>query len=195
MKATITVVVILAVVAVGGAVYLLTGSYNVSATSPHWDITLKILETVRDRSIAAHSKDIGAPPSLSDAQLMKTGLRHYHSMCRWCHGAPGYSRREFAMGLYPSPPDLVSGQVQQEWNEAQLYWIINNGLKMTGMPSFGVTHSEEELWGVVAFLKGLPDLPVAEYLEMLQASTQQEQQQGHDHDAHTADDRGHEPQN
>lgn len=181
MKACISVLVILAVVGLGIGFYFFTGRYNVAATSPHWDTTLEVLETVRDQSIMRHSKDVPAPPSLADPGLQEIGFHHYHEMCRLCHGAPGYDRNEFAEGLYPNPPKLSSGTIQKEWDNAQLYWIVDNGLKMTGMPSFGVTHNEHQMWGIIAFLRILPDLSSDKYHHMVESASKKTEPGDHHH--------------
>lgn len=187
MKACITVFAILAVFVAGVGFYFFTGHYNVAATSPHWNLTLETLETVRDQSIKRHSEGINVPQSLDDPKLRELGFHHYHEMCRLCHGAPGYERNEFAQGLYPNPPHLASGALQKEWNDAQLYWIVKNGLKMTGMPSFGVTHSEEEMWGVIAILRILPDLKPDGYAAMTESAAQEGEQEGHHHDGDSSE--------
>lgn len=144
------------------SVLVWSGSYNVAATVPHWKITHWFLEKVREQSIAAHSQGISLPP-LTEQKLIHIGFKNYHAMCQFCHGAPGYSRTEIAQGLYPSPPELTSGNVLKEQNNAELYWVIKNGIKMTGMPAFGPTHTEDELWGIVAFVNTLPTLKAEEY--------------------------------
>jgi mono/diheme cytochrome c family protein len=177
MRCTLIVFVVVLVLAAGAAAFIWSGAYNVSARSPHWDITFWLLQTVRNQSIASHSKGISAP-ALEDNEYIQLGLRHFHPMCRLCHGAPGYPREEFAQGLYPSPPDLASDQVQH-LKDAELYWIVDNGLKMTGMPSFGVTHSEKEMWAIVAFLRRLPNLNPRQYNALLKAAGFQEGREMH----------------
>ena len=181
MKAFIAVVVALAVIAGGLWAYVWTGSYDISAVTPHRGITLKVLQTVRDRAIIARSKGIGMPPALTDSKRAEEGLRHYHPMCRLCHGAPGYEREEFARGLYPGAPDLASEKIQQGWNDAELYWIVKNGLKMTGMPSFGVTHDDEEIWGLVAFLRRLAALQPSEYRALVEKAGIDKETKRHRH--------------
>ncbi len=181
MKACVTVLVLLAIVSLGVAFYFFTGRYNVAATSPHWDITLEILEMVRNQSIRRYSESVSVPQSLDDPKLREIGFHHYHEMCRLCHGAPGYERTEFARGLYPSPPHLASEAIQKEWSDAKLYWIVDNGLKMTGMPSFGVTHSEKQMWGIIAFLKLLPSLKPDEYRSMVESAAKETNQGEHHH--------------
>jgi hypothetical protein len=165
-----------AVIIAGAAVFVWSGIYNMAATEPHWDITYNILEVARDRSISVHSKGLVAP-SLSDPKLELIGASHFHHTCRLCHGAPGHPRSEFSVGLYPSPPSLVSDEVRER-NDAGLFWILKNGIKMTGMPAFGVTDDDEELWGTVALLRRLPKLKAEEYNELVKAGSSVH---GHEH--------------
>jgi len=163
------------------AVFVWSGGYNVAATVPHWDVTAWFLGEVRNRSIAFHSKAI-QPPPLKDSKLIKTGFREYHAMCRLCHGAPGYEQAEFARGLYPKPPDLVSKGIQQR-SDAELYWVVKNGIKMTGMPAFGPTHGEDELWAIVAFLKRMPNMQGKEYEAMVGEVSREKGIENHHHGA------------
>lgn len=167
----VAVLIILGCVLSGGAAFVLSGVYNVAADVPHWRVTFLLLEAVRERSIAVHSEGIEVPP-LNSEGLVTTGFPHFHDTCRLCHGAPGYQREEFAEGLYPKPPLLSSHEVQRENEDRELYWIVKNGLKMTGMPSFGKTHSEEQLWGMVAFLRRLPSLDPQTYKQMVETMSQ-----------------------
>jgi mono/diheme cytochrome c family protein len=181
---------IIGVMAAALAAFFWFGSYDVAANVPHWGITLRILEDVKDRSIAARSKGI-AIPFLKESSVEERGLHHFHPMCRLCHGAPGSPRNEFAQGLYPSPPDLASGQVQRKRNDAELYWIIKNGLKMTGMPAFGATHAEDDLWGMVAFLRRLPGLSADDYLSRVTAAKHRDDGEEPDHHDDHQDRRDH----
>jgi len=148
--------------------FLWSGWYNVAANVPHWSVTHWFLLTVRERSISAHSKRITVP-SLKDPKLVDIGFRNYHAMCRLCHNAPGYSRTEIAQGLNPAPPDFTSKDMKRR-GDAEYFWIVKNGIKMTGMPAFGTTHSEDELWGIVLFLTRLPDLKPERYGAMVKAA-------------------------
>ena len=151
------------------AVLIWSGVYNLSALKPHQAPIAWVIEKARDRSITLHSKDIPVSLLRDDPRLIAEGLEHYHSMCRWCHGAPGFKQSEFALGLYPGPPPLSSGDVQAR-RDPELFWIVKNGLKMTGMPAFGPTHTDEQLWGTVALVRRLPKLPAKEYKSLVQAA-------------------------
>ena len=73
--------------------------------------------------------------------------------CTNCHGAPGVEWQKFSEGLRPDPPDLKD--VVGDLSPSELFWVIKNGINMTGMPAFGET-PDQEAWSIVAFLKKLP---------------------------------------
>jgi mono/diheme cytochrome c family protein len=169
MKVIIGVLGTLAFLITIASIFIWSGVYNVAADEPHWKITHEILEIARDRSIIRYSSAIEAP-LLNDPKLLQAGFDHYHNVCRLCHGAPGYARNDFAKGLYPFPPDLSSEHLQHEWKDAQLFWIAKHGLKMTGMPAIGETHDDEDIWGIIAFVRGLPRMSPNAYTELINAA-------------------------
>ena len=183
MKPLKILVVFAFLAAIGGTAFIWSGAYNVSATEPHWEITHKVLEVVRERSVASHSKGI-TPPPLDDRKLKEIGFREFQEMCVRCHGAPGYQREAFAMGLYPGPPDLASGDLLKEMKAAEIFWIVKNGFKMTGMPSFGAWHDDDELWGIVAFMEGLHRLTPQEYKGMVETVAEVPEEEEHRHGGH-----------
>jgi len=66
--------------------------------------------------------------------------------------------------MNPSPPYLLDQS--RRWTPNQLFWIVRNGVKMTGMPAWGLTQSDAEVWNLVAFLEAMPDLAPADYQKM-----------------------------
>jgi len=173
------IVTIIVLALAGGAVFIWSGIYNMAADVPHWKITYLLLEEARDNSIAHHSRDINAPSPKGQTAL-ETGFDHFHEMCRLCHGAPGFKRTEFAQGLYPAPPSLDSGEIQKELGHAGLLWLVTNGLKMTGMPSFSKTHTGEQIRDIVAFVEYLPDLGAKGYMQMVRTEDKKSTEK-HDH--------------
>lgn len=166
-------VVLLALLGSSGIVY--SGIYNVAATDPHWGLTAQILETVRTRSIKAQAASIQVPPDLDKPEKLVIGVEHFAAHCVVCHGGPGVPKGDIGKGLYPSPPDLA--HISQHLSDAEMFWVIKNGLKMTGMPAWS-DHSDEEIWATVAFLKKLPDMTVEDYAKLIMASMQHG---GHQH--------------
>jgi mono/diheme cytochrome c family protein len=81
-------------------------------------------------------------------------------MCSGCHLAPGMKRTEISRGLYPRAPELRRGT---ELTKAKQFWVVKHGIKLTGMPAWGVTHDDDLLWDVVAFVQKLPELTLEQY--------------------------------
>lgn len=165
MKVLVTIIVFLVLAAGAGAVLVWFGFFNVSARVPHWDITVEAIEVLRDRSIIVNSRDIRTPP-MADTSLAPKGAALYNEACLYCHGAPGISARPFSQGFYPAPANLLSGSIQNEWQDAQLYWIVENGLKLTGMPAFGPSYEKDEIAAVIAFVRRLPKISPGDYERM-----------------------------
>jgi mono/diheme cytochrome c family protein len=165
MKTVRTLVGLLVILALVGVAFIYSGVYDVAASTPDNGLIKAILETTSDRSIERRAEGI-KPPKLDDPQRIQTGLVHYHEMCATCHGAPGVKISEIGQGLNPYPPELAARKRAGEAGEA--FWVVKNGIKMTGMPAFGVTHSDEEIWAIVAFLQRMPKLSPQEYQAMVQ---------------------------
>jgi mono/diheme cytochrome c family protein len=163
MRALLAVIGALAIiVGLGAAVFFLGGFYSVAGTQEDPGIVHWALVQVRTASIKHHAAD--APPAnLSSADTVKAGARAFATLgCVNCHGAPGVTWAKFSEGLHPDPPDLKD--VVDERTPAQLFWVIKNGINMTGMPSFAIAGAkDEDLWAVVAFLKKLPNVSEADY--------------------------------
>src|SRR5688572_13254904 len=162
-----------AVAAVGAAAALITifgGLYNVSATEQHTAPVYWALEFSMRNAVKRRARDIQTPP-LTDAALLGRGLVLHRDACLQCHGAPGVSPHDVGKALLPAPNNLV--QTAREWSAAEIYWVTKHGLKMTGMPAWGMRYAEDDLWAIVAFVKHLPRLTAAEYESMAQAASRQ----------------------
>lgn len=144
---------------IGGVLFIYLGVFNVAADDPHSKLTYWLMETVRERSIAVRARGI-AVPSLGDPAQIASGAADYSEMCTGCHLAPGVEESEMASGMYPQPPILA--RVKRD-NPAATFWIIKHGLKMSGMPAWGLSHDDERIWAMVAFLQQLPQLTPAQY--------------------------------
>jgi len=96
-------------------------------------------------------------------------------------------RTEISQGLYPRAPELRRGS---RLTPAEEFWVVKHGVKMTGMPAWGVTHNDELLWDVVAFLRKLPELTADQYQTLVKSTPKthdemmQEMDEGHDGQPH-----------
>ena len=150
------------VVGIGAAAFFFGGYYNVAGTAEDPAPVTWALTRVRVASINRHAND-SPPGSFGDAAMVQAGAKAYASFgCATCHGAPGVMWLKLSEGLHPDPPDLK--KVVDERSPAQLFWIVKNGINMTGMPSFALAGAkDEEIWQIVAFLKKLPTVSEADY--------------------------------
>lgn len=140
----------------------LSGYYEVSALSSHGGAVEWFLVTARERSIAARAAGVEVP-ALDDPRLAGRGRALYRRWCVDCHGAPGVPTSATGQGLNPPPPELVYADYSGERAAAEAFWVIDNGIRMTGMPSYGLALRDEEIWALVAFLRRLPETSPEEY--------------------------------
>ena len=161
-------VTIAAVLIVCGAASLLvySGAYDIAADMPHSQPVYWLLLKVRQYSIAAQADDV-VPNDLEDGKRIASGAGQYAEMCSSCHLAPGMKRTEISRGLYPRAPELRRGS---GLTPAEEFWVVKHGIKMTGMPAWGVTHDDELLWDVVAFLRKLPGLTAEQYQALVKSA-------------------------
>ena len=163
-------------IVVAGSLAIYAGIYDVAADIPHTGPVYWLLETARDRSIAVRAADIAVPGDLGDSQRILSGAGQYAEMCAGCHLAPGMTRTEISRGLNPRAPEL---RRQRRSTPAEDFWVVKHGVKMTGMPAWGVTHDDEIIWDVVAFLRKLPELTVDQYQSLVRSAPRTHDHQGH----------------
>jgi cbb3-type cytochrome c oxidase subunit III len=150
------------IVGAAAAAFFFGGYYSVAGTAEDPEIVRWALVQVRTASINRHATDI-PPASVSDPASVQKGAMAYSTLgCTNCHGAPGVNWAKYSEGLHPDPPDLK--ELVDHRTPAQLFWVVKNGINMTGMPSFSLAGAkDDEIWSVVAFLKKLPSVKDAEY--------------------------------
>ena len=108
-----------------------------------------------DAAVSVVSRILGgdaANPLAGDARALSTGRAAYTGSCAVCHGAKGDGRGVFGRATYPNATDLTGVKNK---SDAQLFWIVKNGLGFTAMPAFGGQYKDEEIWAVVAYIRAL----------------------------------------
>jgi mono/diheme cytochrome c family protein len=144
------------------AIFFFGGYYSVAGTAEDPAAVTWALTKVRTASINRHATD-DPPAAFGDAATVQAGAKAYASYgCANCHGAPGVQWLKYSEGLHPDPPDLK--KVAGDLSPAQVFWIIKNGINMTGMPSFELAGAkDDEIWSIAAFVKKLPTVSEADY--------------------------------
>jgi len=156
----IGVLTVLALIA--GAVYFFGGFYDVAAAQPDPKPVEWVLASVREASIASRAPAI-TPSNLDDPATIQAGARAFSTRgCVACHGAPGVNWEKFAEGMKPDPADL--SEVAKGQSAGEIFWVIKNGIGMTGMPSFArIKVQDPEIWAITAFVKKIPSVSPADY--------------------------------
>jgi mono/diheme cytochrome c family protein len=110
---------------------------------------------------AAYDPEAGKPSPVSADELnLLAGARVYQAQCAVCHGVLGHPASAIARGMFPLPPQLLppkKGVTDDLVGET--YWKVKNGLRLTGMPGFGSSLSDTEIWQVSVLLQGANKLP------------------------------------
>jgi mono/diheme cytochrome c family protein len=150
---------VLGVLVIGAGIFTWSGLYNIGADEPHWMPTRMVIDNLRERSIAVRMADAQVP-NLDDPEAIAAGAVNYSAMCTGCHLAPGVTDTEIRPGLYPMPPDLTKLGAE---DAKRTFWIIKHGIKMSAMPAWGKTHTDEQIWDMVAFIRKLPGMTPEQY--------------------------------
>ena len=162
------VAAILGVMAVGGFLVAASGIIPITASSGHWAITRWFLSFSMHRSVATHTLGMDAPP-LDDPALVIKGAGHYETGCRPCHGSPALRQPRIAAEMTAEPPYLPSEI--PKWEDEELFYIVEHGVKFTGMPAWPAREREDEIWAMVAFLRELPGMSAEEYRRLAEGDT------------------------
>jgi mono/diheme cytochrome c family protein len=155
-RVLVAIFAVLAVAAAGLVAFVYSGWYDVAADVSESGFMHWLLHTTMERSVARRAAQVGHPPDLEDPALIRIGAEHYKEMCVQCHLAPGVGSTEIRKGLNPKPPKLES--VAPHMSDQALFWVIKHGVRMTAMAAWGKTHSDDEIWAMVAFLRRLPGM-------------------------------------
>jgi mono/diheme cytochrome c family protein len=119
---------------------------------------------VRHLAVPASAKALPNPVPLT-GDAVGRARAHFAGHCASCHGNDGKGKTEIGRALYPRPPDLTAAATQN-LSDGELFFIIENGVRFTGMPGFGGAGRPGESWKLVGFIRHLPRLTEGELAEM-----------------------------
>jgi len=157
------VVTVLGVGVLAGAYIVTTG---VSARREPGALESLTAHTIRGIAVQARVRGVTNPVPVSDAVITE-GMEHFADHCSVCHGNDGSGNTEMGRGLYPRTPDMRL-PATQNLSDAELFYIVENGVRFTGMPgwSTGTKEGETSSWHLVHFIRHLPKLTEDEIAHM-----------------------------
>jgi mono/diheme cytochrome c family protein len=141
--------------------FVKSGVYDVAASRPHTKFTEWLTHETMIHSVRSHAKGIVAP-STASSDAISRGFCTYQTHCVACHGAAAVAREHWVSGQEPQPPYLVDAT--HIWKPREMFWIVKNGIKMTGMPAWRDSLSDRDVWDVVAWLKASSQLSPQTYV-------------------------------
>jgi mono/diheme cytochrome c family protein len=137
---------------------------------PTW-MEATLARTSRGMAMPAESKDMKNPVALTP-ELMDEARRHFADHCAVCHANDGSGNTEMGRNLYPKAPDMRE-QATQSLSDGELYFIIHNGIRLSGMPAWGPSSGPDpDSWALVHFIRRLPRLSPDELKDMEQFNPQ-----------------------
>lgn len=129
--------------------YLMTGPADRTPTHAE-SISANLM---RRLFIPLRVSKVPAAPATSTESLL-AGRKIFLQACSTCHAATGHGDQQLAGSFYPPVPD-ITGEAAQRWSDRELFWIIRNGIRLTGMPAWRSTLSEQQTWDVVSYVRHL----------------------------------------
>ncbi|HJZ67853.1 MAG TPA: cytochrome c, partial [Blastocatellia bacterium] len=150
----ITVFVVALVEVAGVEIFLRTHKFS-AREQPSW----------LERTFAGHARDISLPddaktlknPRAVNDEIMAEAREHWVEHCAVCHGLDGRGEAVIGRNMYPPVPNMTEAQTQQK-ADGELFYIVSNGVRLTGMPGWEGEDSPEEIWDLVSFIRHLPQL-------------------------------------
>ncbi|MBC7137564.1 MAG: c-type cytochrome, partial [Defluviimonas sp.] len=157
----------LALLGVAGALLVgWSGLVSIAASSGHWSATRWFLGWTMTNAVGTQAMLVDKPEGLDldDPTLVRRAAGHFATGCAACHGAPGVPQSPVVRQMVPSPPRLE--EKVAEWSDEELFWIVKNGIKFSGMPAWPAQSRDDEVWAQVAFLRALPGMTRADYARL-----------------------------
>ena len=154
------------VVCGSGLIFLKTRANGFSARAQPSAVERWVARSARAMAVPAGAKERANPVSDSP-QVLAEALAHWADHCAVCHANNGSGDTEMGKHMYPPAPDMRQAETQN-LTDGELFYIIQNGIRLSGMPSWGsgTSHDEQDSWKLVGFIRHLPKLTAEEEQEM-----------------------------
>src|SRR5215510_10420846 len=130
---------------------------------PSWVETV-LARHARKIATPAGAKELKNPQPVAESSMAEA-REHFVEHCSACHGSTGRGDTLYGRNLYPKVPDLTQADTQQ-LTDGELFYIISNGVRFTGMPAFGGEDNPESIWALVSFIRRLPKLTPEEVKQL-----------------------------
>ena len=154
------------VIAAAGTAFLVMNAHGFSASQQPTSVERWMARQARSAALPADAR-ARSNPVPDTPEVLAQGRAHWADHCAICHGNDGAGDTQMGKRTYPPAPDMRQPETQQ-MTDGELFYIIQNGIRLSGMPAWGggSGHDEEDSWKLVRFIRHLPQLTVEEKKEM-----------------------------
>jgi mono/diheme cytochrome c family protein len=136
-----------------------------STRTPPGSVETSVAVTMRNAAFPTRYKSMRNPVALTP-EVVREGMEHWADHCSPCHANNGSGDTMYGKTMYPRPPDMRRKETQ-DLSDGELYYTIQNGIMLSGMPAFGTPGDNDlDSWKLVAFIRHLPSLSKVEEVEM-----------------------------
>jgi mono/diheme cytochrome c family protein len=161
----LTALAVLSAILIAIAVVAMLQTGVSARTGPTWAESM-VARTMRHFAVPAAARSMRNPVPLTPAVLAE-GRAHFADHCAGCHANDGSGATDMGQNLYPKPPDMRK-QSTQRLSDGEIFFIIKDGVRLTGMPAWGdaAGRDDQDTWELVHFIRRLPAITPQELEEM-----------------------------
>jgi mono/diheme cytochrome c family protein len=163
----ISTLVVIGLILGGGLLYLRGQGFS-AREEPTWMEQI-MARNARKIATPPDAKNLSNPRSQQTAEMVAEADEHFVEHCGICHGIDGRGDTVIGRNLYPKVPDM-SGSETQKLSDGEIYYIISNGIRLTGMPAWGSEDKPEAIWDLVSLIRRLPKLSPEELKRLQEAA-------------------------
>jgi mono/diheme cytochrome c family protein len=149
----------LALILISGFAYIESGMAPVATAAAPLPFEKRITR-IALHAVVAKEAPKNSPVAATE-EAYRAGAHIYRLDCAVCHGLPGQEQTPIAKGEFPKPPHLFKGKGVSDDPAGETYWKVANGIRLTGMPGFKDSLSEEQMWQVSLLLANSDKLPAS----------------------------------
>ena len=151
----VAIVIVLIIIAAGAYAVM---HVNISTLPEPGPFETAIATKAKDWYISRAARGSLPPAPTNDASSVSAGETLFGMGCATCHGQDGHKPTPIGKAMYPRVPDLGSPEVQ-EMSDRELFWVIRNGIRLSGMPGFAKVESDEQIWTLAYYVRSLGKQP------------------------------------
>jgi mono/diheme cytochrome c family protein len=159
MKCGLIALSVVSALVIAGALFGIS-QFSLSALPGPGSMETSLAAKARHMLVRRGSREVIPPTPVNLQASIEEGDKLYGTECADCHGLDGHKLTDGGRWMRPRAADLTSREVQQ-YSDRELFWIVKNGIRLSGMPAFGNVETDEHIWNLVHYIRTLRASPSA----------------------------------